>query len=32
MLIFIPDCYKDQNMGNKSVDNYFHKLRSVPNC
>ena len=32
MLTFVPDCYKDQNMYNKSVDNYPHALRSVPDC
>ena len=32
MLVFIPDCYKDQNMYNKAVDNYAHGFGSVTNC
>ena len=30
--MLIPDCYKDQNMSNKAVDNYPHSLGSVPDC
>ena len=32
MLMFIPDCYRDQIMYNKAVDNYPHALKSVPDC
>ena len=31
MLIFFPDCNKDQSICNKPVDNYPHALPSVPN-
>ena len=27
-----PDCYKNQEMGNKAVDNYPHVLDFVPEC
>ena len=27
---FIPDCYKDQKVCNKAVDNYPHTLEFVP--
>ena len=30
MLIFIPDCCKDQNMCNKTFDNYPNALKFVP--
>ena len=30
MLGLIPDCYKDQKMCDKAVDNYAHALRLVP--
>ena len=30
MLIFTPDCYKIQNICNKTIDNYAYALRSVP--
>ena len=26
----IPDCYKNQEMCNKAVDNYLHALEFVP--
>ena len=29
MLMFIHDCYRDQNMCNTAVDNYPHALGSV---
>ena len=32
MLLFIPDCYKDQNMCNKAVDNCACALVSVSDC
>ena len=28
----VPDCYKNQTMCNKAVDNYAHALESVPDC
>ena len=28
----IPDCYKNQEMCNKAVDNYPHALEFVPEC
>ena len=31
-LMFVPDCYKYQKMGNKAVDNYAHALDFVPDC
>ena len=31
MLKFIPDYYNNQNMCNKTVDNYVHTLGSIPN-
>ena len=30
VLGFFPDCYKNQKMRDKAVDNYFHALRFVP--
>ena len=30
MLRFIPDCYKNQKMCDKAVDNHFHALEFVP--
>ena len=30
ILMFIPACYKDQNMCSKAVDSYVHVLGSVP--
>ena len=32
MLMFLFDCYKDQNMCNKAGDNYTHALGIVPDC
>ena len=32
MLIFVPDCYKNQKMCNKAVDNYPHELEYFPHC
>ena len=32
MLMFIPDCYKDQKMCSKAVDNYVHALWSFTDC
>ena len=32
MLMFIPDCYNDQNIYNKAIDNYPHALRSINDC
>ena len=29
---FIPDCYKNQKMCNKAVDNYAYALEFVPIC
>ena len=29
-LNFIPDCYQNQEMCNKAVDNYPHSLEFVP--
>ena len=31
MLKFVPDCYKNQRMCNKAVNNYAHALQFVPN-
>ena len=31
-LKFILDCYKNQEMCNKAVDNYPHALKFVPEC
>ena len=31
-LMFIPDCCKDQKMGDEAVNNYFHALKFVPGC
>ena len=28
----ITDCYKNQEMCNKAVDNYHHALEFVPKC
>ena len=28
----VPDCYKNQEMWNKAVDNYPHTLEFVPEC
>ena len=28
----VPDCYKNQEMYHKAVDNYLHVLQFVPNC
>ena len=28
----VPDCYKNQEMCNKAVDNYPHALQCVPAC
>ena len=28
----VPDCYKNQEMCNKDVDNYPHALEFVPQC
>ena len=32
ILMLILDCYKDQNMCNKTLDNYDHALGSVCDC
>ena len=32
MLKFVPDCYKNQRMCNKTVDKYANALLFVPNC
>ena len=32
MLKFIPDCYKNQKLCDKAVDNYAHALEYVPFC
>ena len=29
-LKYVPDCYKNQEMCNKAVDNYPHALELVP--
>ena len=29
-MVFTPDCYKDQKMCDKAVDNYTHALRFDP--
>ena len=31
-LKFVPDCYKNQEMCNKAVDNYPHALEYAPEC
>ena len=31
-LLFVPNGYKNQEIFNKSVDNYAHALESVPDC
>ena len=28
----VPDCYKDQHLYDKAVDNYPHSLEFVPEC
>ena len=28
----VPDCYKNQQLSDKSVDNYPHVLKFVPDC
>ena len=28
----VPDCYKNQKMYDKAVDNYPHALEFVPDC
>ena len=32
IIVFIPDCCKDQKMYTKAIDNYPHALRSVLDC
>ena len=32
LLQIVPDCYKNQQMCNKAVDNYPHALQFVPEC
>ena len=32
ILEFVRDCYKNQEMCNKPLDNYHHALKLVPNC
>ena len=32
MLKSVPDCYKNQEMGNEAVDNYPHTLEFVLKC
>ena len=31
-LMFVPDCNKNKNMCNKTVDNYLHALDFIPHC
>ena len=31
-LSFVPDCYKNQNLSNRGVDNYTYALEFVPEC
>ena len=31
-LKYVPDCYKNQEMCNKAVDNYSYALEFVPEC
>ena len=31
-LTFVPDCYKNQKMCNKAVDNYADALGSASDC
>ena len=31
-LMSVPDCYKNQEMCNKAIDNYPHALELVPKC
>ena len=31
-LMFVPDCYKNQKMCYKTVDNYTHALEYVCDC
>ena len=31
-LKFVPDCYKNDKMCNKAVDNYPQSLEFVPDC
>ena len=28
----VPDCYKNQQMCHKSIDNYLYALKFVPHC
>ena len=28
----VPDCYKNQEMSNKTLDNYPHALEFIPEC
>ena len=32
ILEFVRECYKNQEMCNKPLDNYLHALKLVPNC
>ena len=32
MVGFITDCYKNQKMRDKAIDNYSHALEFVPDC
>ena len=32
LLQIVPDCYKNQEMCNKAVDNYRYALEFVPKC
>ena len=32
LLQFVSDCYKNQEMCTKAVDNYLHALQFVPEC
>ena len=32
MLMFVPNCYKNQKMCNKAIANYAHVWEFVPNC
>ena len=31
-LMFVPNCYKNQQICNKAVDDYDHVLEFVPDC
>ena len=29
---YVPDCYKNQQISDKAVDNYLYTLKFVPDC